>query len=97
MGLIKNRDRIPSVSFSLLNNRISTYSPHLPFVDYRTPLRKESFEDALEILGKFDIVIVVDDSGSMQGPSWEEVGYEVPPTNNFLILVLGERSPFENR
>ncbi|KAK0206026.1 hypothetical protein DFS33DRAFT_1256283, partial [Desarmillaria ectypa] len=38
----------------------------------RTPYRQESLEDALEMLRKFDTVIVLDDSSSMSGPSWTE-------------------------
>lgn len=38
----------------------------------RQSLRKQSREDALEMLKKFDTVLIVDDSGSMQGLRWEE-------------------------
>ncbi|KAI0774551.1 hypothetical protein C8Q74DRAFT_1369007 [Fomes fomentarius] len=38
----------------------------------QTPLRQESKEDALEVLKKYDTVIVVDDSGSMAGRLWTE-------------------------
>ncbi|KAG7446032.1 uncharacterized protein BT62DRAFT_895366, partial [Guyanagaster necrorhizus] len=34
--------------------------------------RRESLEDALEMLRTFDTVIVLDDSSSMYGPSWTE-------------------------
>lgn len=34
----------------------------------KKPMRKESFEDALEMLRKYDTVILVDDSGSMTLP-----------------------------
>lgn len=40
----------------------------------RTPMRRESVEDALEILRKYDTVIIVDDSSSMRGKLWQEVG-----------------------
>ena len=57
-------------------------TPTFPPVDrYKDPdhlkrsLRKrKSVEDALETLRKYDTVLVVDDSGSMQGRRWEEVG-----------------------
>lgn len=42
-------------------------------IDYRTPLRKESMENAYEILRKFNTVILVDDSYSMRGDRWREV------------------------
>jgi uncharacterized protein with von Willebrand factor type A (vWA) domain len=35
-------------------------------------MRQNTAENALEILRKFDTVIVVDDSGSMQGALWAE-------------------------
>ncbi|KAL4076384.1 hypothetical protein J3A83DRAFT_4052337, partial [Scleroderma citrinum] len=38
----------------------------------KQPLRKESREDALETLRKYDTVFIVDDSGSMQGSRWKE-------------------------
>ncbi|KAJ3814005.1 hypothetical protein F5876DRAFT_73325 [Lentinula aff. lateritia] len=41
---------------------------------YRTPLRKESMENAYEILRKFNTVILVDDSYSMHGDRWREAG-----------------------
>ncbi|KAH7930625.1 hypothetical protein BV22DRAFT_1000161 [Leucogyrophana mollusca] len=41
--------------------------------DYlRMPLRQESRENALETLRKYDTVILMDDSRSMEGPLWEE-------------------------
>lgn len=39
----------------------------------RQPLRKESRENALETLKKYDTVLIMDDSGSMLGNRWEEV------------------------
>ncbi|KAI6040407.1 hypothetical protein EDC04DRAFT_2677527 [Pisolithus marmoratus] len=36
------------------------------------PLRRESRENALETLRKYDTVLIVDDSGSMRGSLWEE-------------------------
>ncbi|KAJ4479014.1 hypothetical protein J3R30DRAFT_3473321 [Lentinula aciculospora] len=39
---------------------------------YRMPLRKESMENAYEILRKFNTVILVDDSYSMLGSRWRE-------------------------
>ncbi|PBK73158.1 hypothetical protein ARMSODRAFT_953639 [Armillaria solidipes] len=41
-------------------------------INFRTPYRQQSLEDALEMLRKFDTVIVLDDSSSMLGPSWTE-------------------------
>ncbi|OCH94283.1 hypothetical protein OBBRIDRAFT_789419 [Obba rivulosa] len=38
----------------------------------RRPMRQESVEDALETLRKYNTVIIVDDSGSMQGKRWRE-------------------------
>ena len=57
-------------------------APTLPLVDrYNDPnfpkrslRQRRSREDALETLKKYDTVLVVDDSASMQGPRWEEVG-----------------------
>ncbi|KAH7887317.1 hypothetical protein F5I97DRAFT_817102 [Phlebopus sp. FC_14] len=47
--------------------------PPLKDVDKRNVLMgQESHEDALETLRKYDTVIVMDDSGSMEGSSWEE-------------------------
>lgn len=40
----------------------------------RRPMRQNSVENALETLRKYNTVIVVDDSGSMRGRRWEEVG-----------------------
>ena len=41
----------------------------------RRPLRKESYENALQQLKKYDTIILVDDSGSMSfNGRWEEVG-----------------------
>ncbi|KAJ7462012.1 hypothetical protein FB451DRAFT_1267489 [Mycena latifolia] len=47
----------------------------------KKPMRKETFEDALEVLRKYDTVILVDDSGSMTLPGskkgvtrWYEAG-----------------------
>ncbi|KAJ7026705.1 hypothetical protein C8F04DRAFT_1124441 [Mycena alexandri] len=47
----------------------------------KEPMRKETLEDALEILRRYDTVILVDDSGSMSLPGsnkkvsrWEEAG-----------------------
>ena len=45
----------------------------------RQSLRKQSRENALEMLRKYDTVLVVDDSGSMQGHRWEEVGVIICP------------------
>ena len=39
----------------------------------RSPMRQDTAENALEILRKFDTVIIVDDSGSMAGALWTEV------------------------
>lgn len=39
----------------------------------RPPVRRNTVEDALDTLKKYDTVIVVDDSGSMQGSRWTEV------------------------
>ncbi|KAH7887318.1 hypothetical protein F5I97DRAFT_1925764 [Phlebopus sp. FC_14] len=39
---------------------------------FQSPVRKDSGEDPLEMLRKYDTVIIVDDSGSMRGPRWEE-------------------------
>lgn len=36
-------------------------------------MRRETAENALEILRKFDTIIIVDDSKSMSGPLWKEV------------------------
>ena len=57
-------------------------APTLPLVDrYNDPnfpkrslRQRRSREDALETLKKYDTVLIVDDSGSMQGHRWEEVG-----------------------
>jgi hypothetical protein len=40
----------------------------------RAPIRQDTAENALETLRKFDTVIIVDDSGSMHGALWTEVG-----------------------
>ncbi|KAF9462031.1 hypothetical protein BDZ94DRAFT_1310049 [Collybia nuda] len=40
--------------------------------DIRTPMRQQTEEDALEILRRFDTVLIVDDSTSMKGERWEE-------------------------
>ena len=40
----------------------------------RSLRKRRSMEDALETLKKYDTVLIVDDSGSMQGHRWEEVG-----------------------
>lgn len=43
-------------------------------VEYlRKPMRRESVENALEILRKYDTVVIVDDSSSMEGALWDEV------------------------
>ena len=39
----------------------------------RRPMRQHSVENALDTLRKYNTVIVVDDSGSMQGKRWKEV------------------------
>ena len=39
----------------------------------RRPMRQNSVENALDTLRKYNTVIVVDDSGSMQGRRWKEV------------------------
>jgi hypothetical protein len=38
------------------------------FKGLKKPMRRETLEDALEILRKYDTVILVDDSGSMTLP-----------------------------
>jgi uncharacterized protein YegL len=38
----------------------------------RKPMRRESVENALEILRKYDTVVIVDDSNSMRGALWNE-------------------------
>ena len=54
--------------------RPHTTSWRAPNVEYlRTPLRQESFDDALQTLVQYDTVIIVDDSGSMRGHLWKEV------------------------
>lgn len=53
--------------------RPHTTSWRAPNVEYlRTPLRQESFDDALQTLVQYDTVIIVDDSGSMRGHLWKE-------------------------
>jgi hypothetical protein len=42
----------------------------------QAPIRRESLENALEILRKYDTVFVVDDSSSMRGKRWEEVSLD---------------------
>jgi gentisate 1,2-dioxygenase len=37
-------------------------------------MRRETVENALETLRKFDTIIIVDDSSSMAGAYWEEAG-----------------------
>jgi len=39
----------------------------------QAPMRRESVENALETLRKYDTVIVVDDSSSMKGKRWKDV------------------------
>ena len=39
----------------------------------QAPMRRESVENALETLRKYDTVIIVDDSSSMKGRRWEDV------------------------
>lgn len=39
----------------------------------RKPMRCESAENALEMLRKYDTVVIVDDSSSMKGALWNEV------------------------
>ena len=39
----------------------------------QAPMRRESVENALETLRKYDTVIVVDDSSSMRGKRWKDV------------------------
>jgi len=38
----------------------------------RRPMRQNSVEDALDTLRKYNTVIIVDDSGSMEGARWQE-------------------------
>ncbi|KAF7320826.1 hypothetical protein HMN09_00169100 [Mycena chlorophos] len=38
------------------------------------PMRKETMEDALQLLIKYDTVILLDDSGSMSGARWKQAG-----------------------
>ena len=38
----------------------------------RAPVRRNSKEDPLDLLRKFDTVIIVDDSSSMEGALWQE-------------------------
>jgi len=40
----------------------------------RRPMRRESEEDALETLRKYNTILIVDDSSSMRGSRWEEAG-----------------------
>jgi hypothetical protein len=47
----------------------------------RAPMRRESVENALETLRKYDTVIIVDDSSSMRGKRWQDV--------SLLTLRLG--------
>ena len=45
----------------------------------RAPMRRESKENALEMLCKYDTVIIVDDSASMQRDRrWEQVRLSMP-------------------
>ncbi|GLB34195.1 putative von Willebrand factor (vWF) type A domain contatining protein [Lyophyllum shimeji] len=40
----------------------------------RRPMRRETEEDALETLRKYNTILIVDDSSSMRGARWEEAG-----------------------
>ncbi|TBU41457.1 hypothetical protein BD309DRAFT_898060 [Dichomitus squalens] len=61
----------PSRSASSAAPKWTTDEERLAYL--RRPLRQESFEDALEILRKYDTVIVVDDSSSMtKDDRWSE-------------------------
>lgn len=62
----------PSKSRSSSQGSASSYYGNFDREYLRTPLRKESVDDALEILRGYDTVIVVDDSLSMAGQSWQE-------------------------
>ncbi|KAH8834346.1 hypothetical protein DL96DRAFT_1756936 [Flagelloscypha sp. PMI_526] len=46
----------------------------LMIVNRNAPMRKETQEDALEMLRSYDTVILVDDSRSMLGARWREAG-----------------------
>ncbi|KAJ7462003.1 hypothetical protein FB451DRAFT_1181003 [Mycena latifolia] len=72
-------EQFPSYEASLV--------PPIPKRNYKSsswlkkPMHKETFENALELLGKYDTVILVDDSGSMTLPGskkgvtrWYEAG-----------------------
>ncbi|KAL4267402.1 VWFA domain-containing protein [Pleurotus pulmonarius] len=64
---------IPAASGSSSNAQRSS-SRHTPRSNsyLRAPMRRETAENALETLRKFDTVIIVDDSKSMSGPLWKE-------------------------
>ncbi|KAG9218773.1 hypothetical protein CCMSSC00406_0001113 [Pleurotus cornucopiae] len=64
---------VPAASGSSSNAQRSS-SRHTPRSNsyLRAPMRRETAENALEILRKFDTIIVVDDSKSMSGPLWKE-------------------------
>jgi hypothetical protein len=52
-------------------------------------MRRETVENALETLRKFDTVIIVDDSSSMAGTYWEEVTFA---RNQMRLLELIKRN-----
>lgn len=49
------------------------WPPKTSNIDIRMPIRQQTEEDALDTLRKFDTVLIVDDSASMQGERWNEV------------------------
>ena len=57
----------------------------------QAPMRRESKEDALDMLRAYDTVVIMDDSGSMlQDNRWEQVCY-----NHVILATWHMKGDFE--
>lgn len=64
---------IPTGSLDALDGMPQSKSDFERVEALRRPMRQNSVENALDILKRYNTVIIVDDSGSMEGSRWLEV------------------------